>query len=327
MKAIIVKKAGGAEELAFSEVPRPKPKSQEILLRTCAFSLNHMDLLQRQGKYPPPPHASPILDVDSAGVVEEVGSHVKRFKKGDRVMSLLSGGAYAEFAIADEECTLPIPDNMTFEEAAAIPEVFLTAYHALFFIGEIQPKQWVLIHSGASGVGTAAIQLVKEMGARSIITAGSLDKIEACLELGASAGFNYQSGPFAPKVLEATEGHGVDLILDISGPTFFEQNLSCLSSGGCLIFMSMLGGKFLEKVDLSLLFSKWATLAATTLRARPLEYRARLTEEFSRFALSRFYSKALRPKIFQILSWKDIQEAHRLLESRKAIGKIILTID
>lgn len=327
MKAILVKKPGGIEQLAFSEVPRPSPHAQELLIRTRAFSVNHMDLLQREGKYPPPPHASPILGVDIAGIVEEVGPHVTLFKKGDRVMSLLSGGAYAEYALAHEELTLPIPDVFTFEEAAAIPEVFLASYHALFFIGELQPNQWVLIHSGASGVGTAAIQLVKEMGAKSLVTVGNLDKLQACLELGASGGFIHGATPFAPKVLEATEEHGVDLILDFLGPTFLEQNLTSLASGGCLIFLSMLGGRFLEKVDLSLCFSKWITLTASTLRSRSHEYRAKLMREFAQFVLQRFHLKQLKPKIFQILPWKEIQKAHQLLESRQVIGKIILTVN
>jgi tumor protein p53-inducible protein 3 len=327
MRAIIVKQPGGVDQLAFGEWPRPEPKAQELLVKIHAFSVNHMDLLQREGKYPPPHDAPPILGVDFSGVVEEVGPHTRKFKKGDRVMGLVSGGAYAEYVAINEELALPIPENLSFEEAAAIPETFITAYQALFLIGEIQPNQWILVHSGAGGVGTAAIQLIREIGAKSLVTASSLEKIEACLELGASAGFNHQSGPFASKVLDVTEGHGVDLIIDFMGPSFIDQNVSCLSSGGCIIFLSMLSGKTIKNLDLSLLFSKWATLTATTLRSRSFQYRARLIEEFSRFALKRFRHKALIAKVFEKFPWEKIKEAHQLLESKNVIGKIIITID
>ncbi|HSX03974.1 MAG TPA: NAD(P)H-quinone oxidoreductase [Rhabdochlamydiaceae bacterium] len=321
-----MKNPGGPEQLIFGEVPTPRPGPSQLLVRNHAFSLNYVDILQRKGKYPVPPHASDLLGMDIAGVVEETGAHVTRFKKGDRVMCLLDGGAYAEYSLAEEVLTMPIPENLSFEEAAVIPQVFLTAYQALFLIGEIQPLQWVLIHSGAGGVGSAAIQLCKEAGARPIATCGSLDKVEACISLGATAALNYRSGPFAPKVLELTDGHGVDLILDFIGASYWEQNFHVLAKGGAIVQLATLGGAQIPSFDLSKLMSKWATITGSTLRKRPLQYKARLVKEFSEFALSRFERRTLRPVATKILPWKEVQKAHQLLESASVIGKIVLSI-
>lgn len=327
MKAIIVSKPGGVDQLAFGTAQKPSPGPRQLLIRNRALGINPMDILQREGKYPPPPHASPLLGVDIAGVVEEIGPHVKHFQKGDEVMALLDGGGYAEYSIAAEELTMPIPDSLSFEEAAAIPEVFLTAYQALFLIGEVQPLQWVLVHAGAGGVGTASIQLIKEAEAKAIVTCGSMDKIEACLELGAKGGFNYKAGPFAPKVLEMTDNHGVDLILDFVGQSFWEQNLQSLAQGGAMVHLATLGGSHIPHFDLLTLIKKWATVTGTGLRYRPLDYKARLVKEFSTFALTRFKQKRLRPIISQVLPWSDVRKAHELLKSGATIGKIILTVN
>ncbi len=326
MKAIIVKKPGGPEQLTFGEVDTPKPGPGQILVKNHAFSLNHMDLFQRQGHYPPPSHASPLLGVDIAGTVEQIGPHTSRFKKGDRVMSLLDGGAYAEYSVAEEALTMPIPDTLSFEEAAAIPEVFLTAFQALFLIGELQPLQWVLIHAGAGGVGSAAIQLCKEAQGKAIATCGSLDKVEACLSWGATAALNYRAGPFAPKVLELTEQHGVDLILDFIGASYWDQNFTVLAQGGAIVQLATLGGAKIPQFDLSKLMHQWATVTGTTLRHRPLQYKAKLVQEFSHFALSRFEKKLLRPVIHKVLPWKEIRLAHEMMEKGALIGKIVLSI-
>ncbi len=322
MKAIIVKN----QELVFGEIPTPKPRAGQLLVKNHAFSVNYMDLLQKKGNYPVPPHASPILGVDIAGVVEEAATHTSHFKKGDRVMCLLDGGAYAEYAVAEEALSMPIPDHLSFEEAAAIPEVFLTAYQALFMIGEIQPLQWVLIHAGAGGVGSAAIQLCKEAQAKAIATCGSLEKVEACIALGATAALNYRAGSFAPKVMDLSEGHGVDLILVFVGASYWEQNFQALAQGGAIVQLATLGGAKIPQLDLSLLMAKWATLTGTTLRHRPLDYKARLVKEFFQFALSRFKKKLLRPVIYKVLGWKEIEQAHKMLEKASAIGKIVLVI-
>lgn len=314
-------------KLEFAKMEIPKPGARQILVRNHAFSVNPMDILQKEGNYPPPPHASEILGVDIAGIVEEIGPHVTRFKKGDRVMCLLEGGGYAEYSVAAEELTMPLPEPLSLEEGAAIPEVFLTAYQALFLIGELQPLQWVLVHAGAGGVGTAAIQLIKEAQGKALVTCGSMEKIEACLSLGAIGGFNYKAEPFANKVLDITENHGADLILDFIGESFWKQNMQSLAQGGAIIQLSTLGGSTIPHFDLSWLMRKWATLTGTGLRYRPLDYKARLVKEFSLFALPRFKQKKLRPVIHQILSWKEAHKAHEILRSSSAIGKIILTVN
>lgn len=324
MRALLADPNSSHFSLSLKEVKQPIPKGHEVLIRVKAFSLNHADLLQKKGKYPLPPSASPILGHDAAGVIESIGSHVTRFKPGDKVMSLLEGGAYAEYATAPQDYVLPIPKGLSFEEAAAIPEVFIAAYQGLFQIGEIQPLQWVLIHAGASGLGTAAIQLVKEAGAYPVITASSSIKIQACLDLGAKAGFNHKEESFVSKIKTLTEDHGVDLILDVYGAKFWQQNLEALAYGGALIVMGTLTGSEIKELDLRKLLSKWLTVTGTTLRTRSLEYKAKLIKEFAAFALPRFETKQLRPIIHQVFSWKEIEKAHALLETGKVIGKVVM---
>ncbi|MCI0382583.1 MAG: NAD(P)H-quinone oxidoreductase [Chlamydiae bacterium] len=314
------------ENLTFIKEKTRELGAKEILLRTHAFSVNHMDILQRKGKYPLPPHFSKVLGVDAAGVVEKTGELVTRFKKGDRVMSLLDGGGYAEYAIAQEDLTLPIPENFNYPDAAAVLEVFLTAYQTLFQIGEISPSQWILIHAGASGIGSAAIQLVREAGAVPITTASSSEKMEFCLKLGAHGVINHTEGSISQKILQITENHGIDLILDCFGASFFKENIQSLAKGGCLILIATLGGFQLKEWDLRLLFEKWATVTATTLRLRSVEYKAKLMKEFSQFCLPRFEKGVLKPVIFKTLPWEKIAEAHQLIESRKVMGKIVMKI-
>lgn len=320
MRALILKN----ERLVIEETKTPELKSDEILVHVKAIGVNHADLFQRQGKYPPPAGASEILGLEVSGVVED--PRRSSFKKGDRVMCLLSGGGYAEKVAVHQGCVLPLPDNLSFEEGAAIPEVFLTAYQALFLIGELQPEQWVLIHAGGSGVGTAALQLAKAAGARTIATSRSQDKLEKCLNTGADSVINPLGGGFAKKVLALTENHGTDLILDFVGAPYFEENIEALSMGGAIIYLATLGGGDVEKFDLRLLLRKWATLSGTTLRNRPVSYKAKLAKEFAHFALPLFRTKELRPIIHQIFPWKDADLAHALLFDAKAFGKLILTI-
>lgn len=312
--------------LIIAEVETPQPKTQEILIRVKACGISYPDLLQHQGKYPPPPGTSPIIGLEVAGIVEQCGSDVVRFKPGDKVMALLSGGGYAEFAIAEEAQTMPIPNSLSFIEAAVIPESFLTAYQALFLIGEVQPTQWVLIHAGGSGVGTAAIQLARAIGARTIATSRSQSKLEKCLSLGVDAVINPKPEGFAQKVLEITEGHGADLILDFIGADYFSENITALSSGGAIIFLGVLGGRTIKELDIPLLMNKWATLTATTLRFRPPEYKAKLVAEFSRFSLDRFAKKILRPVVHASFPWQQVSKAYHLLAENKVFGKLVLEI-
>lgn len=324
MRAVLVREPGGPEVLEFGEVPRPEPGLHEVLVRVKAASVNRADILQRQGKYPPPPGASPILGLDIAGVVEALGPEVRRWRPGDRVFGLLSGGGYAEYATIHEELAMPIPEALSFEEAAAIPEVFLTAYQALFWLGRLRSGEWVLIHAGASGVGTAAIQLARDRGAHVAVTAGSPEKIKACMALGAEITVNYKEEPFGEAVSRAIGG--VDLIVDFVGAPYWKTNLEILRTDGRLVLLATLGGGRVPDFDLRVLLRKRLTLMGSTLRNRDLDYKIRLTREFADYALPRFASGRLKPVIDSIFPWEKVADAHRRMEANENIGKIVLKI-
>lgn len=326
MKAILVKEPGEVDQLMIGEFPTPKPADDELLVKVKAAALNRADILQRQGRYPPPQGASPILGLDMAGVVAEVGARCTERRQGDKVFGLLSGGGYAEYATINEKMALPIPENLSFEAAASIPEAFLTAYQALFWLGKLQAKENVLIHAGASGVGTAAIQLVKEAGANAMVTAGSERKLDACRQLGATTAINYKESSFAPKVLAATDNRGVDLILDFVGAPYWEGNYTSLALDGRLILLATMGGSELEHFNLSSLMRKRIKLIGSTLRVRSLDYKIRLTQDFAAFALPRFADGRLKPVVDRIFPWEKVSEAHRYMEENLNIGKIVLKI-
>lgn len=326
MKAILVRKPGGADQLVLGEYPTPEPGDGELLVRVRATALNRADILQRRGLYPPPPGASPILGLEMAGVVERVGPRCQGWQPGDRVFALLPGGGYAEYVTVPADMAMPIPGNLGFEEAAAIPEAFLTAYQTLFWIGRLQAGERVLIHAGASGVGTAAIQLARDAEAEVLVTAGSEAKLAACRSLGASHAFNYKTGPFAPRVLEATGGRGVDVLLDFVGAPYWEQNLECLATDGRLVLIATMGGGIIDRFDLRRLMAKRVQVTGTTLRSRSPEYKARLTQEFAAHALPRFADGRLRPVIDRVFPWERVAEAHRYMEENRNIGKIVLRV-
>jgi putative PIG3 family NAD(P)H quinone oxidoreductase len=326
MRAVLVEKPGGAEQLKLGEYPAPTPADGELLVRVKATAINRADILKRKGIYPVNTGTVPILGLEMAGVVEQVGANCAGWKVGDRVFGLLSGGGYAEYAVIPGEMAMPIPEGMSFEEAAAIPEVFLTAYQTLFWQGTLQKDQWVLIHAGASGVGTAAIQLAKQTGARVIVTAGSEEKLAVCRELGADAAINYKLGPFQPEVLKVTEEKGVNLILDFVGASYWEQNISSLAIDGKLILISALSGSRVEHVNLADIYSKRITVIGTLLSPRSLSYKIRLTRDFAENALPLFRQGRLKPVIDRIYPLAEVQEAHRRMEENKNIGKIVLTV-
>lgn len=327
MKAILVKSPGGADQLYLGESSLPEIQNHEILIRVKAAALNRADILQREGKYPPPAGASPILGLDVAGVVEKVGSECKRYQVGDAVMALLPGGAYAEFASVDEKLALPIPQNFSFEEATALPEVFLTAYQVLFWLGDLKADQNILIHAGASGVGTAAIQLAKLAGASQIfITAGSEEKIKFCKNLGANEGFNYKQGPWLEWLQSLTQKKGVKLILDFVAAPYWEQNLKALSSGGKLILIAAQGGVKVENFNMLPFFTKHLQVMGSTLRSRSNDYKAKLVHDFSERFFKEFASGKLKPILYKTFNWTECAEAHRCMERNENIGKIVLKI-
>ena len=326
MKAILVKEPGGVEQLMMGEFPMPEAHADELLVRIKATALNRADILQRQGKYPPPPGASPLLGLEMAGVVEKVGERCSGWKVGDRVCALLPGGGYGQYCVIPAKMAIPIPENLTFEEAAAIPEVFLTAYQALYWLGNIVSGQNVLIHAGASGVGTAAIQLVNFAGATPMITAGSAKKLDFCLQLGAKVAINYKDGEFASHILQVTDKKGVQLIVDSIGAAFWEQNIACLAMDGKMILLATMGGAIVEKCSLIKILLKRLQIIGSTLRSRSVEYKIRLTQAFVQNILPAFEDGRLKPVIDSVFDWKDVAQAHQHMEANLNMGKIILKI-
>ncbi|HEX2910337.1 MAG TPA: NAD(P)H-quinone oxidoreductase [Chloroflexia bacterium] len=327
MKAIIVKEPGGPDVLTWQETPDLQPKPDELLVRVHATAINRADLLQRLGMYPPPPGASPILGLEMAGEILKVGSEVKGdWQPGQRVMALLSGGGYAEQVTFPATQAMSVPDNLSYEEAAAIPEAFLTAYLNLFVLGDLRAGQTVLIHAGGSGVGTAAIQLAREAGATVLVTAGSAEKLERCKELGATGLINYKEGPFDQAVAQLTNKQGVNLILDFIGANYFEQNLTSLAMNGKLLLIGqMSGGK--AQVDLGSIMRRRLHVTGTTLRARTVEEKAELTSQLSEFALQRFASGKLKAVVDRVFPIQEAAEAHRYMESNQNFGKIVLRVE
>jgi putative PIG3 family NAD(P)H quinone oxidoreductase len=284
--------------------------------------VNRADLLQRRGKYPPPPGASPLLGLELAGEVAD-GGH--GFAAGDRVMALLPGGGYAQLATVPAGMLMRIPDGISFEDAAAFPEVWMTAFDNLFNWGRLAAGETVLIHGGGSGVGTAGIQLAKRRGARVLVTAGSREKLTRCATLGADAGIDYKQEDFVARARELTSGRGVDVILDVQGGPYLEKNLKALATGGRVVCIATQGGARAE-LDFGLLMQKRASLTGTTLRARPLELKIALTRQIEREVVPDLAAGTLRVVVDRVLDLADAARAHEVLESGANFGKVVLRV-
>jgi len=326
MKAVLMSGLGDIEFLHIGEHPDPGMEEDELLVRVKATALNRADLLQRRGKHPPPKGVPDILGLEMAGEVVDVGAACEGWARGDRVCALLPGAGYAELAAIPAGLAMRIPENLTFEEASAIPEVFLTAYQNLFNVARLARGETVLIHAGGSGVGTAAIQLVREAGGNSLVTAGSKEKIDLCLALGARAGWNYKEGAFAPWVAEWTDGRGVDILLDFVGAPYFEQNLRSMAADGRMVVIGTLGGAEVEKFSLRTLMSKRLQITGAGLRSMDTARKIRLTGQFATFALPRFADGRLVPVVDTIFDWREVAKAHERMESNVNIGKIVLRV-
>jgi tumor protein p53-inducible protein 3 len=325
MKAILIDKPGGPEELKTGEIQKPVPGDYEILVKVHAAALNRADILQREGKYPPPAGASKILGLEISGEIQTTGDKVSRWKKGDKIFGLVPGGGYAEYAIINERMANPIPANFSYEEAAAIPEVFLTAYQALVWHANLQPSEKILIHAGGSGVGTAAIQIARLIGAEIYITA-SEEKHEICISLGTKKAINYKTEDFSERINEFTEGKGVNVIIDFIAGSYFQKNLKSLSIDGRIVMLATLGGGRDPEADIRQILTKRLTIIGSTLRSRTIDYQVKLNEELINFAFDKFEQGSLKPVIDKIYDWKDAAEAHRRMEANKNTGKIILKI-
>lgn len=323
MKAITFTQPGGPEVLQWGEAPDPQPGPDELLVRVRATAVNRADLLQRRGGYAPPPGASPILGLELTGEVIEPNG---MFQAGDRVMAVVTGGGYAERAAVPVGMAIRVPDALSFEQAAAIPEAFLTAYLNLFTLGKLQAGETALIHAGASGVGTAAIQLARAAGATVITTAGSEAKLARCRELGASVTINYREESFAERVREVTQGRGADVILDFVGAPYWEGNMAASAPYGRLMLIGFLGGSRAQ-LDIGPILAKSLTVVGTTLRRTPMSQKTTLSREFADFALDRFVRGELQPVIDRVMPLREAAEAHRYVESNQNIGKVVLVAE
>lgn len=311
--------------MSLSSVTDPLPKEEEILVEVHATALNRADILQRQGKYPPPKGSSSVLGLEMAGVVVATGKNVKKWQPGDPVFGLLPGGGYATLAVIHQDMAMRIPVGLSMIEAAAIPEVFLTAYQALFWLAKIQNKEKVLIHAGASGVGTAAIQLAKTKQAMVLATA-SASKHHICLSLGADQVFDYIQGPFTPWIMQHTEDKGVDIIVDFIGGHYFSENITCLQMDGRMVQLATMGDTKVSDFNLGLLLRKRLAIMGSTLRNRSLGYQIGLTRAFEAYTLAWFENKTLVPVIGKVFAFEEVQEAHRYMEANKNAGKIVLKV-
>jgi len=325
MKAVTLKAFGGPEVLQVGEVPTPTPGADQLLVRVRATALNRADTLQRKGAYPPPPGESEILGLELAGEVESWGAAVTGAKKGQRVMALVGCGAYAEYCLVDKDMAMPIPDGWSFTQAAAVPEVFFTANETIFVLGNLQPGESLLCHAGGSGVGTAAIQMAHHAGAKVYFTAGSQEKIDRAMALGADAGINYRTHDFAEEIKRLTQGKGVDVIEDFLGASYFARNIASLSTQGRLVIVALMGGSKTE-IDLSQIQRRRLAIFATTLRARPLPEKRKVTRRFVERWLPPLVQGRLKPIIDSVYPLEKAAEAHRRMDGNENFGKIVLEV-
>jgi len=325
MKAVLIKEFGGPENLYIGDWEKPQPKAYELLIKVHSTALNRADTMQRKGQYPPPPGDSPILGLEIAGVVVEIGKDVTEYKVGDKICGLIGGGGYAAYAVIPAKQALPIPSNLSFEQAAGIPEVFLTAFQAINWIGKLQKEESILIHAGASGVGTAAIQIAKAIGAKVFVTA-SKGKHATCLELGAEKAIDYKSENFEEKIKAYTNGKGVDMIIDFIAAPYLQKNINSLNFDGRLVILALMGGFKLESLNMLPLLFKRIKIQGSTLRARTLGYKGNLTKDLHAFAWHLFEKGEFKPVIDSVYDWSEVAAAHEYMEANKNIGKIILRI-
>ena len=325
-RAVIATQPGGPEVLQIVERPRPVPGEGEILVRVRAAGMNRMDVLQREGNYPLPPDATDVLGVELAGVVESLGPGASRFKRGDRVMALVTSGAQADWAVAPEATTLPIPDSLSFEEAAAFPETYFTVWSNVFERATLKKGETLLIHGGSSGIGTTALMLAKAFGSNVIVTAGSSEKCSACIKLGADGAINYRTQDFVSVSKAMTEGRGPDVILDMVGGDYIARNLDAVAFDGRIAQIAFQTG-YKTEVDFRLLRRKLVTLTGSSLRSQPLAMKAKLTaavEEKVLPVLSRGQAKPLIDSTFPI---EKIAEAHARMDGGGHVGKIVLVME
>jgi putative PIG3 family NAD(P)H quinone oxidoreductase len=318
MKAVIAQDG----QPVIVEIPSPEPKADEVLVQVKATALNRADLLQAQGNYPPPPGWPDALGLEFSGEILQIGSAVEGYSPGQRVMALVGGGGYAEQAVAPAAHIMPIPRHLSFEEAAGIPEVFLTAYSNMVELAGLSAGETVLIHAGASGVGLAAIQIARTIGATVIVTA-SQPKHAICQQYGAELVIDYQSHNFADEILKRFEG--VDVVVDMVGAPYWDDNMRVLNKWGRLVFIGLMGGSK-HTIDFRTIMQKRLSIMGSTLRNRTYERKARLIGNFWRWAEMHFEAGDLEPVIWRVLPLADVAQAHELMRNNQNAGKIVLSV-
>jgi tumor protein p53-inducible protein 3 len=325
MQAVLVRQPGGPEQLELRSVSDPKPANHELVIAVRASGVNRPDLLQRRGLYPPPPGESEILGLECAGVVDEVGADVSAARVGDRVMALLPGGGYAERARVHESLVMPIPEGLSFEQAAAVPEDFLTAHEALIGAADLAPGERVLIHGAAGGLGSAAVELARELGAFVFATTRNANKLVWLSELGVGRAIDSTSNDFAAVIAAETQGRGVDVIVDLVGAAFAEQNQKALATAGRWIVAGLLGGAR-GNLDFGRLLMQRQSVRGFVMRSRPLTEKAAIVRAFRRDFLGWFAEGRLSPRLDRIYPLAEVRAAHERMEANQNLGKIVLSL-
>ena len=322
MQAIEISTPGGPEVLTLAERPTPSPAGNEVLIRVAAAGVNRPDVLQRMGMYPPPPGASDLPGLEAAGEIVATGPDVKTWKTGDRVCALLPGGGYAEYALADAGSCLPVPKGLSIEEAAALPETVFTVWANVFDDAKLRAGETLLVHGGTSGIGVTAIAMARAFGAKVFATAGTSEKCETCLKLGADAAFNYKDDKWDEEIVN---NGGADVVLDMTGGDFVARNLSCLNPGGRHVSIAVLRGAE-ATVNIFTIMRKRLRLSGSTMKARPLEEKARLAKDIRTRVWPHYENGAMKPVLDRSFPLKDAAKAHERMESGAHTGKITLKI-
>jgi putative PIG3 family NAD(P)H quinone oxidoreductase len=325
MIAIAIAKPGGPDVLQPIEVPVPMPGPREVLIRVAAAGINRPDLMQREGRYPPPPGATDIPGLEVSGTVVGCGSGASRWREGDEICALVSGGGYAEYCVAPDAQCLPIPKGLDLVAAGGVPETFFTVWMNVFDRGRLRAGESFLVHGGASGIGTTAIQMARAFGARVFATAGSDEKCYACEKLGAEQAINYKTADFVAAVMSLTGGRGVDVILDMVGAPYFTRNMDLLAVEGRLLQIAVMHGAKSE-INLVRLLRQRLTITGSVLRARTVEEKGAIAGHVERQVWPLVEAGKIRPIIYATFPLRQAAEAHRLMESGSHIGKIVLTV-
>jgi NADPH:quinone reductase len=322
MRVVLIAKPGGPEALQPAQRPVPQPKAHEILIKVAAAGVNRPDVLQRMGAYAPPPDASDLPGLEVAG---EVVSGGKTFRAGDKVCALVHGGGYAEYCVTPEVQALPVPKGLSLIEAASLPETFFTVWSNVYDRAGLKPGESLLVQGGSSGIGVSAIQMAAATGNRVFATAGSDEKVAACVRLGAVAAFNYKSQDWGNEVKAATGGKGVNVILDMVGGDYFPKELKALADDGRLVFIAFLRGAKTE-LDINELMRRRLTVSGSTLRPRTVEFKGYVAKNLREKIWPLIDAGKIKPEIYKTFKLDEASEAHRLMESSQHIGKLVLTL-